>query len=1838
MYEHSGAMLAWAVEAFFDPDKNPLLNTAEEEILEAWFGDSLKDCDCYVKSSTKEDSTEIRLNSLDMFFGGIGVIDSVWFFEREVNSEAFQESLTKFLSLYPELSGRIHREHDRYVLYANNQGVAFTEKRARGSALNYSGTEPKHGLFSDIRATEDIMTGKAPVMTVQVTKFADGSSAVGFAMAHCIVDSYTFYNLIQEFSLGHNKGFASKPKYSFKRNLISLPELYNEDGPQEVFLTPLQRSRDDDFFRKAAQQVGRKRSRVHFKGDELSRIKGDTPSDETHRPSGNDMLLARLCAVLGQMVLGLKGVKGSSDTKESRYPPCQLAPYVNIRGALVPETYAGNAFWSPREMATLELADLCTCWARIGAPFRSNDATNEACMSIMRKWAKLECGEMKTSTAFWGASNQSSGLSFLTNSLHRFPLRSVSFGAGTLIAVQPQNLGDPILIAPAKDGMYVYINSHAFFPQDEIKMNKLQRSVESADFKKQVLDVTSADYQDSLVMAPGNGKTLGLRMLNSIDGFYGLHAIVDSVWFFEGPLDPKALRASLTELLSFYPELSGRVTKKGESFAVDMCNKGVLMKDKKLPGSAKAYVNSEPPRGLFAVLRDEKAIMNGDSPLMTVLVTNFEDGTSALGVAISHGLVDAISFHNLIGEWAHCHVNGFRAARRYDFDRGLVPMPKREKPAKGYQNLMQRCRDEMHFSNARAEMGRKRACLRFSAEELKVIKEMTPCAGELQPSSSTALFARICFILALKTRGIFGTPSAKIGLETQVVGHVNLRERATSLADLGIPKNYAGNGFVTLWKPCFVDLRCMCRAFYDIANDFRKTATVDALLFQLAGVDVGAGAISEIFNAGRAESQTMPKFSSNCLRHVPIDSLSFNSGKVIGFAPHTSGEAALLVVPDIQGDGVCVYINPHPWTGKDEAEWEKALNFIISPSFKEEVMQLHGQHLLEHPSLLKIDSCQVEMQDIIKSSVTEFRSHKLLATDIFFGLLGPINTTWMFTEPLDGAAMRASLEKFVGLYPELTGRIRKGEDGKSYCLETTNEGLPFTVRRVSGSAHDYKDGCPPWGRFEDLREPSLMMTGMEPLMSVLVTLFEDGTSALGVSICHGLGDGASLYMLMNAWAEGHANGFPEEPKFSFDKDLVHSVLPELDEAQKPPLDEKHSQQFRDGVYTGARAEYGVLRAPQTFTKAELDHIKKNTPCHGKTPTSMEALLARVMFVISRKNMDDVNSFYPGCPVNLLAFSNIRNRGISEKYIGNSLYMASAFASLNVEQLCGSVNNMFADMRSSESAAKTLEIIAKMEAGWESAPYHFYSTFINPDCGFQQFLINSQRSFGQLDVSFGAGECINLIPQNCGDSILSVPAKDGGITLWLAPHAWIKTNEARFNEFVKYLCSQEFRDAVLDDQLSGKADLLSSEMIQSSTVDSPAVDLDVGDAFAAHGSPLDAVWFYEKAPNVDALRESLTSFLKLYPQLCGRISISHEPEHFKVQGNEGVAFSSMRCSGSAHDYQAKEPERGKFTDMRDAGLMLSGRAPVMTVRVTIFEDGTGAVGVLVSSALVDALSFYELVIAWARGHSKGFPASPEYSFNRDLTRQCVSLDPKQRPAVQSKFRYRLHHCDGQKRPLLNLFSGEFGRKRVRINFSKSELATMRDNTTCLDVSPSDEEAVLMRLVEILVPRCMASSIGAPMQIMPLINMFDSRAPKYLGHTQLTEVKKIKSKGQDVGEFLRNSEIMSGIRKSALDRLAKVQYGNSTCSEYLLGEAEQIPTLTWCSLLEKPICSVDFGCGKLIAVAPHKTGEHNLLMPAVDGGLTLYTNPRAWLLALPESIWEMSFTIISHMKSEMLALKL
>ncbi|MEV7471995.1 acyltransferase [Streptomyces kronopolitis] len=140
--------------------------------------------------------------------------------------------------------------------------------------------------------------------------------------------------------------------------------------------------------------------------------------------------------------------------------------------------------------------------------------------------------------------------------------------------------------------------------------------------------------------------------------------------------------------------------------------------------------------------------------------------------------------------------------------------------------------------------------------------------------------------------------------------------------------------------------------------------------------------------------------------------------------------------------------------------------------------------------------------------------------------LGAVSTgrTFFFHEPLDGASMRESLARVLATYPLLSGRVEREADGRLRVI-CNDRGVPFEEVSLPIRARDFMEATQGGVNADHSALPKSSVTRVTgkkiPTLSVKLTHFSCGGSALGVRMKHVLADGQSYMQFMLDWAAEH---------------------------------------------------------------------------------------------------------------------------------------------------------------------------------------------------------------------------------------------------------------------------------------------------------------------------------------------------------------------------------------------------------------------------------------------------------------------------------------------------------------------------------------------------------------------------------------------------------------------------------------------------------------------------------------------------------------------------------------------
>jgi len=266
---------------------------------------------------------------------------------------------------------------------------------------------------------------------------------------------------------------------------------------------------------------------------------------------------------------------------------------------------------------------------------------------------------------------------------------------------------------------------------------------------------------------------------------------------------------------------------------------------------------------------------------------------------------------------------------------------------------------------------------------------------------------------------------------------------------------------------------------------------------------------------------------------------------------------------------------------------------------------------------------------------------KLRAGDSMFGMMPLPFATYpaiaLRYSAVDVGQLKKSLAQALKDVPILAGRVR--HDGSdAYEVVLNGEGVPFkTVECSEATAPEFVEEfkLPDFATF---CRPPAVRAGREPLMTIRLTMYKDGSSILAFCRSHMLFDGTSAWTFLAYWASLSRGEFAEPPVWSRDK--IVEMIPDEDQVQKM-AEQEIGKQLTQSWFMGMvgkllipvlapvvdtmflHARFGLDRHRLYFSDQELAAIKDMAtpkevpPGHDNWVTTQEAFCAYLLMTLGK---------------------------------------------------------------------------------------------------------------------------------------------------------------------------------------------------------------------------------------------------------------------------------------------------------------------------------------------------------------------------------------------------------------------------------------------------------------------------------------------------------------------------------------------------------------------------------------------------------------------------------------------
>ncbi|MBM7773041.1 hypothetical protein JOD54_003245 [Actinokineospora baliensis] len=350
----------------------------------------------------------------------------------------------------------------------------------------------------------------------------------------------------------------------------------------------------------------------------------------------------------------------------------------------------------------------------------------------------------------------------------------------------------------------------------------------------------------------------------------------------------------------------------------------------------------------------------------------------------------------------------------------------------------------------------------------------------------------------------------------------------------------------------------------------------------------------------------------------------------------------------------------------------------------------------------------------------------------------PVSVVFFFPHTPDPDRLADGLARALAAVPAFAGRLRTTGDVLEIVCDDSgiplevydlDETLPKAIGRVTLPGADFVDHV----QAREARQ------GGHPLLTVRLTVLADGTSALGCSFHHSVGDLASFMFLVRAWSAATEGTEPPAITLLTDPDgFLDEVLPPTDSGRPGFRLPTPEQAERIG------AEFqGAVRANRTvqvyFTDAEIARLREEvSAAAGRRLSVNDVLCGHVTNAVRALAGDTGAARSIAMPVNVRRFL-----GLDEGVIGNLVgeMFVTCPPDAPAEVIAGLIRDAVADFPRAQLNLRAnrafLESIGRSRLG-ECVPVGF-----DPDQ--RTFTITNWSRFGIYDVTFDGKQPVFFSP-------------------------------------------------------------------------------------------------------------------------------------------------------------------------------------------------------------------------------------------------------------------------------------------------------------------------------------------------------------------------------------------------------------------------------------------------------------------------------------------------------------
>jgi hypothetical protein len=246
-------------------------------------------------------NTVIRCDISDLMLVELAV-SVVFFFERELDVDRLADSLAAALRRLPAFAGRLHRNGAELKIVCDDSGVPLTVYEADETLPEAIGrmTLPDSGFVEHVDP-KAAQLGEAPLLRIQVSRLADGATALGCAWHHAVGDMRSFMVLMQTWSALAQGTTPPEAEFAEDRDAYIERVLPAEDSGRPGFrmVGSEEMAVLDNAF--AAAPRANRGVQLYFGAREVARMKERYAAAAQRRLSTNDALTAHLVSCVRRL-------------------------------------------------------------------------------------------------------------------------------------------------------------------------------------------------------------------------------------------------------------------------------------------------------------------------------------------------------------------------------------------------------------------------------------------------------------------------------------------------------------------------------------------------------------------------------------------------------------------------------------------------------------------------------------------------------------------------------------------------------------------------------------------------------------------------------------------------------------------------------------------------------------------------------------------------------------------------------------------------------------------------------------------------------------------------------------------------------------------------------------------------------------------------------------------------------------------------------------------------------------------------------------------------------------------------------------------------------------------------------------------------------------------------------------------------------------------------------------------------------------------------------------------------------------------------------------------------